>query len=225
MLHARRAFLEAGYYDPLKDRLNRLVEETAESLNIGEVCVLDAGCGEGFYLRRLQQVAAERQSMIRCGVDISRDAIRLAARRDPGGVYAVASVYDLPLIAASVDVLLSVFAHRSFSQFARVLRRGSVLASVHPGPDHLVELRRLLSADPRLRREQTQRRVRCGPLRRIGCERLRYTIELATQRDLANLLAMTPFAAHAPRSGQERVRSTQGLAVSVDFVITRFTAG
>jgi SAM-dependent methyltransferase len=86
MLQARRAFLEAGYYKTLSERLNRLVEEAAESLN-REVRVLDAGRGEGFYLRRLQQVSAEPQSLIRCGIDISRDAIRLAARRDPGSPF------------------------------------------------------------------------------------------------------------------------------------------
>jgi len=67
LLQARRAFLGAGYYKTLSERLNRLVEEAAESLD-REVRVLDAGCGEGFYLCRLQQVSAEPRSLIRCGI-------------------------------------------------------------------------------------------------------------------------------------------------------------
>jgi 23S rRNA (guanine745-N1)-methyltransferase len=50
MLHARRRFLEAGYYQPLSDLVNRLV---GEHHSAAPYTVLDAGCGEGYYLGRL----------------------------------------------------------------------------------------------------------------------------------------------------------------------------
>ncbi len=50
MLRARRRFLEAGYYQPLSDLVNRLVGEHRSGPSY---TVLDAGCGEGYYLGRL----------------------------------------------------------------------------------------------------------------------------------------------------------------------------
>ena len=126
---------------------------------------------------------------------------------------------------ASVDVVLSIFAHRSFAEFARVLRGSDLLICVQPGPDHLIELRRLLYADASLRRQRTRRRVaRNGPLRRIADERLRYVTTLSSERDLLNLLVMTPFGTHASKSRRENVRSRGRIPLTIDFVITRFKA-
>ncbi|HVA88342.1 MAG TPA: hypothetical protein VNL71_00725 [Chloroflexota bacterium] len=52
MLRARRRFLDAGHYQPLSDLINRLV---AEHHSDAPYIVLDAGCGEGYYLGRLSQ--------------------------------------------------------------------------------------------------------------------------------------------------------------------------
>jgi 23S rRNA (guanine745-N1)-methyltransferase len=55
MLRARRRFLEAGPYQPLSDLLNRLVGEHCPA---APFTVLDAGCGEGYYLGRLAEYLA-----------------------------------------------------------------------------------------------------------------------------------------------------------------------
>jgi 23S rRNA (guanine745-N1)-methyltransferase len=202
MLRARRAFLERGHYAPLADAL--------ASRTRGPV--LDAGCGEGWYLRRLD-------APVRAGIDLSRAAVRLAAQRDPAGTYAVAEVHRLPVLEASVGTLLSVFSHRSFAEFARVLRPGGRLLLVEPGTDHLRELRELLADDPRMRRERTERPQATGPLRVEDVERLRFRLDL-DRAALAELLAMTPFALHAAAERRERALARGALAVTVDFAVT-----
>ena len=42
-VQARRAFLDAGYYQALSDKINELLD------SIPSETVLDAGCGEGYY--------------------------------------------------------------------------------------------------------------------------------------------------------------------------------
>src|SRR5437763_11948883 len=81
MLIARRNFLEQRYYQPLSDTINALVSTTFDpetpSFNI-----LDAGCGEGYYLGRLQgHLANQMPRTQRCymGLDISKEDIRMAA--------------------------------------------------------------------------------------------------------------------------------------------------
>src|SRR5947199_1528396 len=83
MLIARRNFLEQGYYQPLSDTINALVS-TALGPETPSSTLLDAGCGEGYYLGRLQAHLANQMSGTQCcytGLDISKEAIRMAAKK------------------------------------------------------------------------------------------------------------------------------------------------
>ena len=66
MMQARRAFLNAGYYQALSDRVNELAQEYGK----GQPEILDLGCGEGYYSERLQQAVGGELY----GLDISRTA-------------------------------------------------------------------------------------------------------------------------------------------------------
>jgi 23S rRNA (guanine745-N1)-methyltransferase len=102
--------------------------------------VLDAGSGTGHHLA---QIAAKLPgSIIGLGLDISKDAARLAARSWPMLAFAVADVWATwPMHDAAVDLVVSIFAPRNFPETARVLRPGGWLALAYPGSDHLIELR------------------------------------------------------------------------------------
>ena len=81
MARARRTFLEQGWYAPLSDGLNVLAAQCLATASAP--VVLDAGCGEGYYLGRLAEALAPAQH-ISVGLDISKDTVRMAARRYPG---------------------------------------------------------------------------------------------------------------------------------------------
>src|SRR5450755_2086683 len=49
MLRARRNFLERGFYQPLSAAVNELVCTYLQDMQ-GPLHMLDAGCGEGYYL-------------------------------------------------------------------------------------------------------------------------------------------------------------------------------
>ncbi len=143
MLTARAAFLGAGHYQPLADALNQEVLGHLARRRAGTV--LDVGCGVGYYLAQLQQ-AAERalptHALDLGGMDVARDAVRLAARACPGATFAVADAWRLlPVADRSVDVLLSVFSPRNPDEFARVLADDGLLVVAGPEPHHLRELR------------------------------------------------------------------------------------
>src|SRR5882724_7875626 len=65
MLVARRAFLERGFYQSLSDVLNQLVVTRIQEMEQA-VYILDAGCGEGYYLGRLWHVLEEQTSDGKC---------------------------------------------------------------------------------------------------------------------------------------------------------------
>jgi 23S rRNA (guanine745-N1)-methyltransferase len=209
MLQARRAFLDRGYYRPLAVALEEVVAPAG-------LDVLDAGCGEGYYTRDWPARFGARV----WGVDIAKDAVRYAARRGQGARYAVASVFDLPLLDASVDRALCVFAPIHPPEYDRVLRPGGFLVTVTPGPVHLLGLKRLLFAEPELHDER-------GPLTGAATafveraqRRVTYPLLVREAADVANLVAMTPFAWYLDPPARERVAALPGVECEADFVVT-----
>ncbi|HFI0976908.1 TPA: methyltransferase domain-containing protein [Streptococcus suis] len=139
----RQAFLEAGYYDHLYEALAGKIAE------LGIQSVLDIGCGEGFYSRKL----AEKMDLDILAFDISKDSILLAAKTDrtKSVKWFVGDLTKLPIQDKTVDGILDIFSPANYQEFARVLKTGGAILKLVPGPNHLKELRHL--AKDQLRKE------------------------------------------------------------------------
>ncbi|WP_435872973.1 putative RNA methyltransferase [Micromonospora haikouensis] len=111
--------------------------------------VVDAGAGTG---RHLAAVLAALPDAVGLALDVSKPALRRAARAHPRAAAALADTWRrLPLADGSVAVLLDVFAPRNGAEFRRVLHPAGVLLVVTPAEDHLAELvdaLGLLKVDP-----------------------------------------------------------------------------
>lgn len=150
MIAGRRDFFDAGHYEPLADGMADLVDSYLP-IGPGEYIVLDAGCGEGYYLRRLRTLLTRdgsHDNTVLCGLDISKHGIRVAARRDPPGVYAVASTYRMPIRPETVDVLITHFSPVSAEDFRQVVKPGGVVLVGGPGEGHLFSFKELLYDTP-----------------------------------------------------------------------------
>jgi len=99
--------------------------------------VLDAGCGEGFYLDAI----GRRLSIQGAGIDISRDAVAQAACHEQRQLWLVGDVTRLPFQNGSLDVILDILTPASYQSFWRVLKPQGVLLKVYPGGEYLKELR------------------------------------------------------------------------------------
>lgn len=134
MVAARFDFLSKGHYRPLAEAVAELARP---ALRGPQPTVLDAGTGTGHYLHAL--LATVPAAAI--GLDISKFALRRAARMNPDAVNLVSDVWQpLPVADAAVDVVTVVFAPRNAAEFARVLRPGGRLIVVTPRPGHLAEI-------------------------------------------------------------------------------------
>jgi 23S rRNA (guanine745-N1)-methyltransferase len=131
---ARRRLHERGVSRPLLQGIVAVAGVEASDV------VLDAGCGEGFYLGTM----ALETGCKGVGVDISIPAIEAAARKYPDErcQWVVANADRVvPCPGRAFTLILSITARMNVLEFARVLRTEGRLLVALPAPDDLNELR------------------------------------------------------------------------------------
>lgn len=240
IVRASRAFCDCGGFaaqaDSLATEVRRALTNGGGTVSGGQV--LAAGCGEGFYLRRVaecleeaaaREVAAGADKAAAAagdaaderfglwGTDTNKLAVRYAAKRQPAARFAVASSHRLPFADGSFDIVFSCFSPAPWEEFCRVLRPGGAVIVARGGRDHLQELRALAGAEPR--RPPKESHISQG----FGENYLRVrTVDTFAGEAAQHLLAMTPCVhAASPEREQKLQRlAGTGLETTVDFIIT-----
>jgi len=128
---ARGRVLAAGLYEPVAEAVEALLPE-------GPQRILDAGCGEGWYLDRLLTAHPDWAG---AGVDISPDAIRLATDHPCAALWCVGDLRRLPFAAGCFTAVLDILTPAGYGAFARVLAPEGLLIKVYPGAGYLREIR------------------------------------------------------------------------------------
>ncbi|MCB1709698.1 MAG: methyltransferase domain-containing protein [Halioglobus sp.] len=205
MVAARRRVHEADIYRPLADAL---VTELAGLSGVSSL--LDLGCGEAYYCDALARALPD---CTLCGIDISRAAIRLAARRCRSVDFAVASAYRLPLLDEALDAIVRVFAPADDAEIVRALKPGRYYLEVSPAPRHLWQVRALLYDKPR---EHAPPRMAAPGLRLLGQAGVQY--EASPGPELVwDIISMTPFAYRGRPERREYLQRHTPAAVTMAF--------
>ena len=213
MVEARRAFLSRGFYEPLADKLSELVclHTSADG------CVLDAGCGEGYYTDKVERALKGRYGVSNVlAFDISRDAVKYAARQSRAVSLAVATSYDMPIADASVDTVFNAFSPLAVSEVSRVLKAGGRFIMAYPGREHLFGLKAHIYKTPYKNEPQD---TALEGFRLVSHDVLSYVIRLDTAEDIRSLFMMTPYAYRTSREDRERVLSLSEVTTEIEFVI------
>ena len=131
----RQQILEAGFYQAILEGVSDLLEA-----NPSAKTVLDIGCGEGFYSRKLQETHSDKTFY---AFDISKDSVQIAAKSEANWAvnWFVGDLARLPLQDASMDILLDIFSPANYGEFRRVLSKDGILIKVIPTKNHLKEIR------------------------------------------------------------------------------------
>lgn len=222
MVAARKRFLDGDHFSAIAEKSFDFVHVLAleSGRRAGSVLsIVDAGCGEGYYLHKFAQYAEESPNAVRlelAGFDISKWAIKSAAKRSRKIAWLVASNSRLPFGPASVDLILSLFGFPIWDSFRAVQPKGGMVLLVDPAPNHLIELRRVIypqvkessltSLDEALRAGYTLERE----------EGLEFKLNLKAP-EIRDLLNMTPHAHRISAKGAENLAEVEELEVSVDL--------
>lgn len=205
MVKARQDFLEKGYYSKMRDCVKSLIG--------GGKSVLDAGCGEGYYTTAF----AEKNTVV--GIDVSKEALKIAARRCPNGRFAVASIYDMPFENESVDVIVNIFAPDSPKEYLRLLSPNGRLITVTPMEDHLMELKAAVYDKP-------YKNPYVSPEKNgfaiLSSTEIKYTVSLNCNEDIRSLFKMTPYYYNTSEKDKAKLDPLPTLETRAEFLVTEY---
>ena len=212
MVAARKEFLDGGYYEPIVQMLVKWLRAT------GSGPLLDVGCGEGYYLAKVSQALPEKQCV---GVDISKEAVRYAAVRNPKGLWLTATAAQLPFPDNSFSCVLCMFAMTVPEEFRRVLCSNGAFLQVLAGPDHLMGLKNIIY--PEILHKEKNIHPQLPGFTRIQSQTLEFSFRVNSNRQVQNLLAMTPHYWRITKEGAQRLAQTQTLQDTAQVIFNLYT--
>ncbi len=211
MIQARRRFLNAGHYQPLRDAIAQQLDARL-SEQPGDV--LDIGCGEGYYTDAFSQIARQYQHVC-YGLDVSRPAIRAGAKCYRHIEFCVASSHRLPFADSSFAAIIRIYAPCKADELFRVVKENGLVITATPAPRHLVQFKGLIYPQVKLHNAEPE------VLEGFTLEqelRLNYPMNLRGEEAMA-LLQMTPFAWRAKPEVWQQLAESERFECETDFFI------
>ncbi len=206
---SRRAFLDAGYYQPLADWVCKLIKD------LYVTSLLDAGCGEGYYTNRMSEIC---NNVI--GMDLSRDGIDYASRRArqnlTGAAFAVGSIFKLPMLDESFDAVTNIFAPCCEAEFFRVLKDRGYLILVGAGERHLFGFKQVLYENPYINQGRSDLPEQLMLLEK---QNVHSEICVNSHEHIEALFSMTPYYWRTSPHDRAKLEQLEALTTEVDFDI------
>lgn len=209
---ARRRIFDAGLYRPV-------AEAIADLLPTGPQCLLDAGCGDGWYLNAL---LATHPGWTGAGVDISRDAILQATDLPCTALWCVADLRRLPFADGAFTAVLDVLTPANYVEFRRVLAPDGLLVKVYPGSGYLKELRAARGM-PAYEEGQVDAYLREKAV--IAGERRVTVTHAVTQAQWRDFVWMTPLMQDLSAGKKEAIAAAPGKEVTLDLHVAACRIG
>lgn len=191
----RQQILEAGFYQAILDAVSDLLASSKTTTTI-----LDIGCGEGFYSRKLQESHSEKTFY---AFDITKDSVQIAAKSEPNWAvnWFVGDLARLPIKDANMDILLDIFSPANYGEFRRVLSKDGILIKVIPTENHLKEIRQRVQ-DQLTNKEYSNQDIKEHFQEHftILSSQTASLTKTITAEQLQALLSMTPLLFHVDQS-------------------------
>lgn len=187
----RQQILESGFYQAILEAVSDLLSNSKNAKTI-----LDIGCGEGFYSRKLQESHLDKTFY---AFDISKDSVQIAAKSEPNWAvnWFVGDLARLPIKDASMDILLDIFSPANYGEFRRVLSKDGILIKVIPTENHLKEIRQKVQ-DQLTKKDYSNQDIKehfQGHFTILSNQTASLT-KTITADQLQSLLSMTPLLFH-----------------------------
>ena len=207
----RQQILEAGFYQAILKGISDLLATKPFTKT-----VLDIGCGEGFYSRKLQEVHPEKTFY---AFDISKDSVQIAAKSEPNWAinWFVGDLARLPIKDTSMDILLDIFSPANYGEFRRVLSKDGILIKVIPTEKHLKEIRQMVQ-DQLTKKDYSNQDIKEHFQEHFSIQssQIASLTKPITAEQRRALLSMTPLLFHVDQS---KINWTQLTEITIEAEI------
>ena len=200
MIVARHNFLNKGYYQFLRDKVNEYIDEN-DSL-------IDLACGEGYYTSFFK-------AKDKIGIDLSKNGLKKASKADPNTTYLLNSIFHNPLQDKCADKIITIFAPIAKEEIVRLLKDNGQFILVKPNVNHLIELKQAIYENPYL-----------NEIEDIDIKGMKIIKHLEidnnaclNNEDLKNLFMMTPYVNTTAKADIEKLDKIDNLNVTFSFII------
>lgn len=211
----RQQILEAGFYQAILEEISDLL-----TTNPSAKTVLDIGCGEGFYSRKLQEIHPDKTFY---AFDISKDSVQIAAKSEPNWAvnWFVGDLARLPIKDASMDILLDIFSPANYGEFRRVLSKDGILIKVIPTKNHLKEIRQRVQ-DQLTNKDYSNQDIKNHFQEHftILSNQTASLTKTITAEQLQALLSMTPLLFHVDQSKIDWSQLTE-ITIEAEIMVGR----
>ena len=208
MAKSRKVFLEKGYFDSLKNFLVSYIKENTEK----DAVIADICSGEGYYSHCVREETGREV----CGFDISKEMVKLSAKRKNGNIYFVANLSKIPLETESVDLAFHLFAPFQEKEFSRILKENGTIITVVSGENHLFELKELLYETPY---KNDEKPPETENLVIVDKFKITEKVLLGSADDIDALFRMTPYYYHTKPDDKAKLQGVESLEVTLDFAV------
>jgi len=217
MIHCRKNFLNKNFYGFLAPEIAQLIRQF-NSINT-PANLLDVGCGEGYFTDQIANHVKENNIAF-YGMDISKEAVRLAAKRNKHTHWFVASSNKIPVKNNSLDIVIKINAPLNFIQLKNKLSNHAIVVSVTPGKKHLSQLRKTMYTQVQPHFSET---IPEG-FTLIHKNEVSKEISLTSKQDINNLFKMTPYFWNATGLARSKVAKLTQLETTASFNIQIYQA-
>ncbi len=207
---SRRAFLDENYYEPIA----RTLCDTALELG-ARGPILDIGCGEGYYSTKLASALNAELT----GLDISKEAVRVAAAKYKQALWLCGTAAHLPVADHSAGCITSLFALTMPEEFRRVLAEDGLYFQVLAAQDHLLGLKGIIYPELKLKEKDSVPELPGFELVKSIPIRFTFTVE---GPQVQNLLSMTPHVYRISKEGAARLAATEQLTDTASAVLNAY---
>ncbi len=218
MVRARREFLNAGHYQKLSDIINDVAVKISKDKE--KISIIDAGCGEGYYTKRLYDSLSSKLTCELEAFDVSKEAVLLAAKLEKAISFSVASIFKIPIKSHQADLLLNLFAPICEEEFRRTLKRGGHLIVATPNKKHLWELKQAVYDNP-YENEPYENTPKGFKL--VNTIDVSYEITIEGEQ-IENLFSMTPYYWKTSIKDKNKLKEIDLLKTKLDFLVLIYQA-
>lgn len=209
MLIARRNFLNSGIYNPICNAIIKNSIKLTDGIN--NPFIVDIGCGEGYYTCAIKNSISNSNIV---GIDISKDAVKMACSRSKKIDWITATAGCLPIADKSTNLITAIFSLVSYNEYCRILKNGGYVLDISAGNEHLKELKEIIYDE--VYKQDKKPSQPTNDFKEIFRQEQKFRFKVENE-NLKNLLLMTPHFWRIKEENRKKLEDINSLDLTAHF--------